>query len=45
VGFAIGRSIFGGAIKALAGGEGNRSDGVADIASNYLRFIDVYEQG
>jgi myo-inositol catabolism protein IolC len=45
VGFAIGRSIFGGAIKALAAGDGNRSDGVADIAANYRRFIDVYEQG
>ncbi|MEZ5099150.1 MAG: DUF2090 domain-containing protein [Thermoleophilia bacterium] len=45
VGFAIGRSIFSTAMKALASGEGAREDGVAAIARNYRRFIDVYEGG
>jgi myo-inositol catabolism protein IolC len=44
VGFAIGRSIFGEAVKAFAAGEGLDHDGAVDsIASKYLRFIDVYE--
>ncbi len=43
VGFAIGRSIFGESVKALAGGEGDRAAGVQAIADLYLRFIDVYE--
>jgi myo-inositol catabolism protein IolC len=43
IGFAIGRSIFGGAVKALASGEGDRSEGAAQVAANYRRFIDVYE--
>jgi hypothetical protein len=29
-------------MKALAAGEGTREDGVASIARNYRRFIDVY---
>lgn len=45
VGFAIGRSIFSTAMKALAAGEGAREEGVAAIARNYRRFIDVYESG
>lgn len=45
VGFAIGRSIFSAAMKALAAGEGAREEGVATIARNYRRFIDVYESG
>ncbi len=46
VGFAIGRSIFGEAVKALAAGNGfDRSAGTASIASKYRRFIDVYEAG
>ena len=46
VGFAIGRSIFGEAVKALAAGDGfDRSTGTASIASKYRRFIDVYEAG
>lgn len=44
VGFAIGRSIFGEAVKSLAAG-GDREAGVASIAAKYRRFIDVYEQG
>lgn len=44
VGFAIGRSIFGEAVKAFAAGEGfDRDAAVDDIASKYRRFIDVYE--
>jgi myo-inositol catabolism protein IolC len=44
IGFAIGRSIFGEAVKAFAGGEGFDHDGAVDsIASKYRRFIDVYE--
>ncbi len=46
VGFAIGRSIFGEAVKALAAGDGfERATGVESIASKYRRFIDVYEGG
>ena len=45
VGFAIGRSIFGDSVKALAAGEGGRDAGVQAIADSYLRFIEVYEAG
>lgn len=45
IGFAIGRSIFGEAVKALAAGEGDRDAGTAAVARNYRRFIDVYEAG
>lgn len=41
-GFAIGRSIFGDAIKALAAGELDRASGAESIAANYTRFIEVY---
>jgi myo-inositol catabolism protein IolC len=43
VGFAIGRSIFGGAVKALAAGNTDRASNADAIASNYRRFIDVYD--
>jgi myo-inositol catabolism protein IolC len=43
IGFAIGRSIFGEAVKALAAGSGDREAGVASIAAKYRRFVDVYE--
>jgi myo-inositol catabolism protein IolC len=43
IGFAIGRSIFGDAVKALAANGGDRAAGAAQIAANYRRFIDVYE--
>lgn len=43
IGFAIGRSIFGAAIKALAAGDGaDRAAGAESIAANYRRFIEVY---
>jgi myo-inositol catabolism protein IolC len=44
VGFAIGRSIFGEAVKAFAAGEDfDRDAAVESISSKYRRFIDVYE--
>jgi myo-inositol catabolism protein IolC len=44
IGFAIGRSIFGEAVKQFAAGEGFDQDAaVASISSKYRRFIDVYE--
>jgi myo-inositol catabolism protein IolC len=45
IGFAIGRSIFGASVKEYAADpDGFDRDGAAErIASNYLRFIDVYE--
>ncbi len=43
IGFAIGRSIFGEAVKALAAGSGDREAGIASIAAKYRRFVDVYE--
>jgi myo-inositol catabolism protein IolC len=43
IGFAIGRSIFGEAVKALAAGDGDREAGAASVAAKYRRFIDVYE--
>jgi myo-inositol catabolism protein IolC len=45
IGFAIGRSIFGEAVKALAAGESDREAGAASIAAKYRRFVDVYEAG
>lgn len=44
IGFAIGRSIFGEAVKGLAAG-GDREAGVASIAAKYRRFVEVYETG
>ena len=45
VGFAIGRSIFGEAVKAFAADPDgfDRDAAVASIAGKYRRFIDVYE--
>jgi myo-inositol catabolism protein IolC len=45
IGFAIGRSIFGDAVKALAANGGDREAGVESIAGKYQRFIKVYEGG
>jgi myo-inositol catabolism protein IolC len=44
IGFAIGRSIFGDAVKTLAAGSEDREAGAASIGGKYRRFIDVYEQ-
>ena len=44
IGFAIGRSIFGEAVKSYAAGDDfDREAAVESIASKYRRFIDVYE--
>ena len=44
VGFAIGRSIWGGPLKAFLDGSASREDAAAQVADNYLRFVDVYRQ-
>jgi myo-inositol catabolism protein IolC len=43
VGFAIGRSIWGDALKEFLGGSLERADAAARIAENYLRFVRVYQ--
>jgi myo-inositol catabolism protein IolC len=42
VGFAIGRSIWGDALKGFIDGEIEREDAAQTIADNYLRFVKVY---
>ncbi len=44
VGFAIGRSIWWEPLKAYVDGKTERSVAAKQIASNYLRFVKVYEQ-
>src|SRR5207249_2687836 len=44
-GFAIGRSIFWDAVKGFVGGSLPRDAAARQIADNYRRFIDVYEDG
>ncbi len=43
VGFAIGRSIWGDALKEFLDGSLERGDAAARIAENYLRFVRVYQ--
>ncbi len=43
VGFAIGRSIWGGPLKGFIEGGLSREDAASGAADNYLRFISVYE--
>jgi myo-inositol catabolism protein IolC len=43
-GFAIGRSIFRAAVEGIRDGTMERSAAIADVAANYRRFVDVYEQ-
>jgi len=43
-GFAIGRSIFRAGVEGIRDGTMQRSAAIADVAANYRRFIDVYEQ-
>jgi myo-inositol catabolism protein IolC len=43
VGFAIGRSIWWDALKGYLDGSIARSDAASQIADNYLRFVQVYE--
>jgi len=44
VGFAIGRSIWWNPLKEYVDGKIERSAGAAQIAENYLRFVNVYER-
>ncbi len=44
VGFAIGRSIWGDALKGYLDGSLERSEATERIGRNYLRFIEVYER-
>jgi 5-dehydro-2-deoxygluconokinase len=43
IGFAIGRSIWWDALSGFLKGQIEREQAVADIAQNYVRFVDVYE--
>jgi myo-inositol catabolism protein IolC len=43
VGFAIGRSIWGDALKGFIDGSLDRETASGQIAENYLRFVRVYE--
>ena len=43
VGFAIGRSIWGDALKGFIDGSIDRETASGQIAENYLRFVRVYE--
>jgi 5-dehydro-2-deoxygluconokinase len=43
VGFAIGRSIWWDALKGFLDGNLPREEAAAQIAENYLRFVQVYE--
>jgi myo-inositol catabolism protein IolC len=43
VGFAIGRSIWGDALKGFIDGSLDRDTSAGQIAENYLRFVRVYE--
>jgi myo-inositol catabolism protein IolC len=44
VGFAIGRSIWGDPLKDFLAGDLERDAAAAQIADNYLRFVNVYSQ-
>ncbi len=44
VGFAIGRSIWGDALRGYLDGSLERSQAAEQIGGNYLRFIEVYER-
>jgi 5-dehydro-2-deoxygluconokinase len=43
IGFAIGRSIWWDALKGFLADELERADAAAQIAANYLHFVQVYE--
>ena len=44
IGFAIGRSIWWDALKGFLGGDLSREAAAAQIAENYLHFVQVYER-
>ena len=43
IGFAIGRSIWWDALKALLANDLDRAAAASQIADNYLHFVEVYE--
>jgi myo-inositol catabolism protein IolC len=43
VGFAIGRSIWGGPLTGFLDGSLSREEAAVKVADNYLRFVEVYE--
>jgi 5-dehydro-2-deoxygluconokinase len=43
-GFAVGRTLWWDALKAVTSGAATAAEGAARIAANYLRLIDVYLQ-
>jgi 5-dehydro-2-deoxygluconokinase len=43
VGFAIGRSIWGGPLSGFLDGSLSREEAAMKVADNYLRFVEVYE--
>ena len=45
IGFAIGRSIWWDPLKAYVDGNTGRDEAAKQIAANYRRFVDVYENG
>ncbi|MGH2634749.1 MAG: 2-deoxy-5-keto-D-gluconate 6-phosphate aldolase domain-containing protein [Actinomycetota bacterium] len=45
IGFAIGRSIWWDPLKAFVDGNLGREEAAKQIAANYRRFIDVYNEG
>ena len=45
IGFAIGRSIWWDPLKGFVDGNLGREDAAKQIAANYRRFIDVYNEG
>jgi len=44
IGFAIGRSIWGGPLKGFLDGSLERDEATSQIGENYLRFVKVYEE-
>ena len=43
VGFAIGRSIWGPPLQGFIDGDHSREDAAAQVADNFLRFVEVYD--
>lgn len=43
IGFAIGRSIWSAPLKDYLDGSAERDEATAQVAANYLRFVEVYE--
>ena len=45
VGFAIGRSIWGDAVRSVVAGQQRRDDAVTEIAQRYRHFVDAFLSG